>query len=148
MRTALLVCALLLSSFFVPSIATAQVTCGSGSPFDTPRNVAFTASPDHNVTQVGTGVPIVSKYLLTVFKVSGGTQVGQPVDLGKPSPVAGVIGPLQSIPQLAKDGTLYCLRVDAVGPGGTGVGTPSGPFVFPPDLTAPRPVPTAPTLSQ
>ena len=122
------------------TLANAQAVTCSGSPALSPTSITFTASPDHNATQPVTGVVLLTKYAGAIFK-SGDSTPTVTVDFGKPTPNgSNAIALANVIPQtLAKD-TVFCLRLDAVGPGGTGSTAPV-PFDFPTAVQAPRPAP-------
>jgi len=91
----------------------------------------FTASADHNATVSvgGTIVNVVTNYVLSVFPGTAAT--GTPaftLDLGKPTPTAGLI----TVKPIAQMGTLptgqYVAVVTVNGPGGSAVSPVTSPF--------------------
>ena len=93
-----------------------------------PQSVTFTPSPDHDA--VLDGVPVVTRYDLSIYIEAGMIVVGAPVNLGKPTPVAGLISVTNPVWFAAlTPRTRYVARVTAVGPTGTGVSDVSNPFL-------------------
>jgi Viral BACON domain/Putative binding domain, N-terminal len=99
-----------------------------------PRYAEFSPSPEHDT--VTNGVPVVTNYTLSIFNVGSGTPLDT-VDLGKPTPVAGVIRvdflPLLHV-SLAPN-VIFEARVNAVGPGGAAPSAVSNTFAFAPACT-------------
>lgn len=102
-----------------------------------PTQVAFTVSPDHNVTSVLDNQPLVSSYsLVTMAAVpqsgSGpltGGAVAFTKDLGKPAATNGatLVVLIPEFLTMAVN-TKYVATVSAIGPGGAGVSALSAPF--------------------
>ncbi len=128
-------CRLLVAIGVVVSVAApaaAQVTCPA-APVLAATSVAFTASPDHHVLDVN-GVALVTTYVGGIY-IDGTSVPTQTLDFGKPQPDATNTITLPAVlPQTLTKGQRYCLRVDAVGPGGVGSAPPVA-FGFP--LAAP-----------
>ncbi len=121
------------------TLASAQAVTCSGTPALNPTSVTFTASPDHNATDPLTGTVILTKYAARIFANGATAQTGSTLDFGKPTPNASnQIAAANVIPQSLTKGTLFCLVLDAVGPGGTGSTAPV-PFGFPATISNPRP---------
>jgi hypothetical protein len=127
MRTILVFCAFLA----LPVVTSAQTVIGA-------TKVQVTASPDHNVTALGSAV--VTSYRLT-YK-DGAITIGTPQDAGKPTPNAQNTFDVD-IPAgvLAVKNKALTVLVEIVGPGGVDAEPVSGPFGY---LGAPRPSGTAP----
>lgn len=107
---------LLLTVLFLslPALLSAQVTMN-------PTKVEFAPSADHNASFAGT--PLVTKYELVIAKQSD-LSVVSTTDLGKPTPVAGIISaPLPSLP----NNVVLVATVRTVGPGGA-TPTPASNF--------------------
>lgn len=103
--------------------ATAQVVIN-------PTTVQFAASADH-ASLLPDGSPMVTKYEIRHF-LSGATSPVQTGDLGKPSPVSGIVtasivGTLSSLPFSPTQ--QYVAKVAAIGPTGEGLSAASNPFV-------------------
>lgn len=113
-------------------------------PITNPSGVEFTASADHNVTENGT--PLVTRYVLEVYPV-GNPNPAATRDLGKPSPVNGVITftTLLSVIRPSLPSGQYLIRVAAEGPGGRNVSVASDPFDVSPRAPA---APAKPLLRQ
>jgi hypothetical protein len=97
-----------------------------------PTTAKFAASPDHNAT-ASDGTPAVTSYELD-FYLAGATQSFQGTTLGKPTPdasnyisinIATLLGGI-----LPPAGVVYESRVQAIGPGGSGVSTVSNTFEY------------------
>jgi hypothetical protein len=97
-----------------------------------PTTAKFGASPDHNATAAD-GTPAVTRYELD-FYFAGALQPFQYLSLGKPTPdannnisvnLATLLG--GSVPA---PGIVYESRVQAIGPGGSGVSTVSNTFEY------------------
>ena len=95
-----------------------------------PRFVEFAPSADHS-TLAPDGTPLVQRYSLTVFVV-GSTTPLDTMNLGKPTPSAGIIRvdflPLMNTPPPA--GVILEARVTAIGPGGSTPSAVSNQFSF------------------
>jgi len=97
-----------------------------------PTTAQFGASPDHNATAAD-GTPAVTRYQLD-FYFAGALQPFQVLPLGKPTPdasnnisvnLATLLGGALPAP-----GIVYESRVQAIGPGGSGVSTVSNTFEY------------------
>lgn len=117
-------CLLLVLCCFVawPAMAQAQVT------ILTANTVEFTPSPDHAATRLD-GSAVVTSYELNAVAVNSQGAIAITVNLGKPSPVNGKIGPI-AVTQLTTitPNLAYTATVTAIGPDGRGVSPSSDPF--------------------
>lgn len=99
-----------------------------------PRYAEFTASIDHNATDV-TGAPILTRYELQIFDNTNEFGVGQPVNLNKPIPNASNVITVEIKDTiLALPSGSYKTRVAAIGPGGLNVSEYSNSFDVNKDL--------------
>jgi hypothetical protein len=89
-----------------------------------PTKVDFPASPDHAVTFGG--VDVVTKYELVIARQSLPAVPVSTTDLGKPTPVAGIVS--VPIPSGLPNNTILLATVRTVGPGGTTPSVASDPF--------------------
>jgi hypothetical protein len=108
-----------------------------------PTIVSFTASPDHNATNLDSS-PAVVRYEMRVFLPTAMGTIVVAQDLGKPTPTAGQITAnlgTTVIAALVKN-TSYLAKVAAIGTYGEGVSDASNPFGF----AAPPTKPGAPVL--
>ena len=115
---------------FIILLVLASVIALSAQTVVDPQFVEFTPSSDHN-TLASDGTPLVQRYSLSLFVV-GSSVAFDTMDLGKPTPTAGVIRvdflPLRhSVPT---PGVVFEARVTAVGPGGSTASTLSNGFSF------------------
>lgn len=114
-------------------------TVASAQPVVNPRTVEFAPSADHDAVlpaDLGGG-PVVASYEARYYVVGGTTPICA-VSLGKPTPVSSLISlplPLSCVP--VSWGTRYEVRVAALGPTGTGISGPSGPFASVSEPAAP-----------
>jgi hypothetical protein len=95
-----------------------------------PRYVEFAPSADHD-TLASDGTPLVQRYSLSLF-ATGSSVAFDTMDLGKPSPSAGIIR-VDFLPLLRTTptpGVVYEARVSAVGPGGSTASALSNQFSF------------------
>src|SRR4029453_19188530 len=95
-----------------------------------PHFVEFNASPDHD-TLFTDGRPLVSSYSMSIYTSGGSTPIDT-INLGKPTPVSGIIR-VDFIPLLhaaPPTGVNLEARVLAVGPGGTTPSSTSTGFTF------------------
>ena len=111
-------------------LVVASVMALSAQAVVDPQFVEFTPSTDHN-TLASDGTPIVQRYSLTFYPV-GSSVAFDTMDLGKPTPSAGIIRvdflPLRhSVPT---PGVSYEARVAAIGPGGSTASAVSNGFSF------------------
>jgi hypothetical protein len=98
---------------------------------DNPRSVVFAPSPDHSL-ELADGVPVVSAYLLQVYQV-GAAQPFQTTSMGKPSVQSDGLIHYDFSAQVAAwplPGGSYEARVDAVGPYGYALSSPSNAFTL------------------
>lgn len=94
-----------------------------------PTTVQFTASADHNAT-LSDGTALLTRYELRFYASPNGTTPIATHDLGKPTPVSGVITVVNAAWFTALTANAENLaKVAAIGPGGEGLSGPSGPFV-------------------
>lgn len=93
-----------------------------------PTTVFFTPSTDH-ATVLSDGTAIVTRYELRLF-LKGAASPVQVFSLGKPTPTADLITVTNPawFTALALNAEAFA-KVAAVGPGGEGVSSASGPFV-------------------
>ena len=99
-------------------------------PLADPNYLEFTASADHHATS--NGAPVLSRYDLLLYPAGSGSPA-RTVNLGKPVPdAAGTIRlSLRSLlDPLPAAGSLYEVRVAAVGPAGSAASALSNPFSF------------------
>jgi len=129
------IAALALVLSIAPTVAAQSITDA--------RRVEFTPSPDDNVIDPTTALPIVSNYTLDVF-IAGGTVVQQTANLGKPAPdTDGMIRVdfVALLPSPLTAGVVYEAVVNAIGPGGAASSGRSNTFSF----SLPCPPTIAPT---
>lgn len=97
------------------------------APVVNPTIAEFTASVDHNTTDV-TGIPFLTNYELRIFLADGDTFV-KPVNLNKPIPDANKVIRLEIKDTiLALPSGSYTTRVASIGPGGSNVSEKSNIF--------------------
>ena len=123
-RLAILLLLAPLALIALPSRASAQTVLN-------PRIVEFIPSVDHDDV-LSDGRPAVERYLFKVFQ-AGASQPFHTVDMGKPDADAdGVVrfDFWSTVAAWPLPGGEYVSRVDAVGPGGSGLSAPSNPFAF------------------
>src|SRR5688572_22693560 len=89
-----------------------------------PTKVDFPASPDQTVTFGG--VDVVTKYELVIARQSLPNTPVSTTDLGKPTPVGGVIS--VPLPAGLPNNTVLLATVRTIGPGGTTPSVASDPF--------------------
>ena len=115
---------------FVLLVVVASAIALSAQTVVDPQYVEFTASADHN-TLAADGTPLVQRYSLTFYTV-GSSVAFDTMDLGKPTPSAGVIRvdflPLRHT--VPTPGVVYESRVAAIGPGGSTASAVSNSFSF------------------
>ena len=94
-----------------------------------PTTIQFAPSADHAVV-LPDGQPMVTGYEAR-YALEGSATVICATSLGKPTPVSSLISmplPLSCVP--VSQSARYVVRVAAVGPTGSGLSGPSGPFAF------------------
>ena len=115
---------------FIILVVVASTIALSAQTVVDPQFVEFTPSPDHN-TLATDGTPLVQRYSLSFYPV-GSSVAFDTMDLGKPTPSAGIIRvdflPLRH--NVPTPGVTYEARVAAVGPGGSTASTVSNGFSF------------------
>lgn len=102
-----------------------------------PTVVEFDVNPDHYVSVFGS--PIVTRYEVRFYATpTSTTQIGQAVDLGKPSPVNDHVTITSTTLTQALPSGQYAARIVAVGPGGEAAsdGLPFGRITAPSRPTA------------
>ena len=116
-------------AFIILVVAASTIALSAQTVVD-PQFVEFTPSPDHN-TLATDGTPLVQRYSLSFYPV-GSSVAFDTMDLGKPTPSAGIIRvdflPLRH--NIPTPGVTYEARVAAVGPGGSTASTVSNGFSF------------------
>lgn len=122
-------CRRVLTTLFTFGFALAAIPAFAQSPIN-PAGVTFTASVDHSATIAGSTppIPIVDHYELQTYRVdTAGNVLVFTAQLGKPTPtgttIAATVGQFSTLAN-----GIYNAKVLAVGPGGSGVSTPSLPF--------------------
>jgi hypothetical protein len=115
---------------FVILVVVASAIVLSAQTVVDPQFVEFTPSPDHN-TLATDGTPLVQRYSLS-FYPAGSSVAFDTMDLGKPTPSAGIIRvdflPLRHT--VPTPGVTYEARVAAIGPGGSTASAVSNGFSF------------------
>ena len=115
---------------FVILVIVASAIALSAQTVVDPQFAEFAPSPDHN-TLATDGTPLVQRYSLTFYPV-GSSVAFDTMDLGKPTPSAGIIRvdflPLRH--NVPTPGVTYEARVAAIGPGGSTASTVSNGFSF------------------
>ena len=98
----------------------------AGQAVTNPGVIEFDASTDHDTIEQT--VPILTSYIVEIYTPTGGSALTS-VDIGKPTPVAGVITytGLRAVYASLPPGT-YVARVAASGPFGINRSDPSLPF--------------------